>query len=138
MRRHRAVDAAFELLDLPAREVLEPGADPLHGFGLFPLRLLGQLALPASHPALELVQRPAPVGGMRFELVAHEAEGIVERPAELSAEPRHAGSLLLALGRQPLGVRRQAQLDLAQQLLLPLLELGDSQLRRLGDPIEIL
>ena len=57
---------------------------------------------------------------------------------ELGAQPRHPRPLLLALGREPLCVGGESQLDLAQYLLLPLLELRDPHLGRLGDAIEIL
>jgi hypothetical protein len=91
-----------------------------------------------GHPLLELVQRSATLGRVRFELAPHGAEGIVEGAVELGAQPRHAGALLLALGRQPLGVGREPQLDLAQQLLLPLLELRDTRPGRVGDSVEVL
>ena len=65
-------------------------------------------------------------------------ECVVERLVELGAEPRHAGSLFLALGRQPLRVGGEPELDLPQHLMLSLLELGDPHLRRLGGAIEIL
>ena len=44
MRRHRTVDRTLELLDLAAGDVLETGPHPLHGVGLLPLRLFGELA----------------------------------------------------------------------------------------------
>src|SRR6185312_2635365 len=47
VRRHRAVDGTLELLDLPARKILEPAAHALHRVGLLALRLLQQLALAA-------------------------------------------------------------------------------------------
>src|SRR4051812_29076105 len=169
MGRHRSVDSALELLDLPAGDVLEAGFHALYRVDFLALRLLGQLALPAGHPLLELVQRPPSprlaslppprpghrpppaahpppelvrppptLGRVCLELAAHEAECIVDRAVELGAQPRPSGPLLLAFGREPLGVRREPQLDLAQHLLLPLLELRDPHLGRLGDSIEIL
>ena len=91
-----------------------------------------------AHALLELVEGPATLGGMRFEFAAREPEGVVERALELGAQPRHPRPLLLALGRETLGVRGEPQLDLVQHLLLSLLEFRDPQLGRLGDPIEIL
>ena len=41
-------------------------------------------------------QRPATLGSMRFELAAHLSDRILERAAEVGAEPRHAGPLLFA------------------------------------------
>ena len=84
------------------------------------------------------MESPPALRRVRVELAAHEAEGIVERAVELGAQPRNSGALLVALGRQPLGVGGESQLDLPQHLLLSLLELGDPHLGRLGDPIEVL
>ena len=59
------------------------------------------------------MERPAALRRVRFELAADEAQRLLERAVELGAEPRHSQALLFALGRQPLGVGRQPQLDLA-------------------------
>src|SRR5205823_10626517 len=77
MGRHCSVDGALELLDLPAGDVLETGFHALDRVDFLALRLLGQLTLPACHPLLELVQRPAALGRVRPELAAHETESIV-------------------------------------------------------------
>src|SRR4051794_5995367 len=120
MGRHRSVDGPLELLDLPAGDVLEAGFHALYRVDFLALRLLGQLALAAGPPPPELVPRPPTLGCVGLELAAHEAECIVDRAVELGAQPRHSGPLLLAFGREPLGVRREPQLDLAEHLLLPL------------------
>ena len=138
VRRDRTVDRTLELFHLPAGEVVEPGAHALHRVGFFPLSLLHQLALAAGHPTFELLECPATVGCVRLELAPHDVEGVVQRPGQFRAQPRDARALLLALGRQPLGIGGEPELDLAEQLLQSLFQLGDPRLRRLGDAIEIL
>src|SRR4029079_15473413 len=101
-------------------------------FDLLALRLLCQLAFPAGHRLLEFVESSPALRRVRVELAAHEAEGIVERAAELGAQPRNSGALLLALRRQPLGVGGESQLDLAQHLLLPLIAIGHPYSRCFG------
>src|SRR5262249_60199498 len=90
MRRDRAVDRTLELLDLTARDVLEAGAHAVNRIGLLPLCLLGQLALPARQPILELVERAPPLGGVCFELAPHLPECILERAVEIGAQASHA------------------------------------------------
>src|SRR5262249_32486180 len=131
-------DRRVALRDRGGSAALEAAAPARDRARLLPLRLLGQLAPPAGQPRLELVERPPPVGGVRFELAAHLPESILERAVEVGAEPGHARSLLLAFGRQPLGVRGESQLDLAQELLVSLLELDDAGLRRFCGAVEIL
>src|SRR3954451_12748548 len=130
MGRYCSVDGALELLDLPAGDVLEAGFHALYRVDLLALRLLGQLALPAGHPLLEPVQRPPTLGRVCLELAAHEAECIVDRAVELGAQPRHSGLFLPALAREPLGVRGERELDVAQHLPPVLLELRDPHLGR--------
>jgi hypothetical protein len=105
---HRTVDSALELLDLAVGHVREAGSYALHRVDLLALRLLGQLALPAGHPLLELMESPSALRCVRVELAAHETEGIVDRAGELGAQPRNSGALLVTLGRQPLGVGGEA------------------------------
>ena len=50
-----------------------------------PLRLFGQLALPAPHSILQLVERPAALGTVCFELAAHLPESVLERAREVGA-----------------------------------------------------
>ena len=138
VRRDRAIDRTLELLDLPAGEIVEAAPHALHRVGLLSLCLLQQLSFTAGHSTLELVESSATVGRVRFQLVPHDAQGVVEGASELRAQSCDSGTLLLALGRQPLGVRGEPELDLAEHLLLSLLELGDPRFRRLGDAVEIL
>src|SRR5215472_11080826 len=136
--RDRAVHRALELLDLAPRDVFETGLDALDRIDLLALSLLRQVALPARETIFELVQCPAALGGVYVELVARDGESVFHGAAELRPEPRNGRALLFTLCGEPLGVRGEPQLDLAQKLLLPLLELADPRLRRLGCAVEIL
>ena len=112
VRRDSSVDGALELFDLAARHVLETCLDALSRIGLLALRLLAELSLAARQPGFQLLEGPAALGRMRFELAPNDPERVLERAVEIGAEPPHGRALLLTLGRAPLGVGGEAKLDL--------------------------
>src|SRR5260221_8072715 len=66
--RRCALHRSGDLLDLPALDVLEPGADALRGFDLFALDPFHQLLLAAAHAFLELAQCAAAFGRLALDL----------------------------------------------------------------------
>ena len=136
--RRRARDDALQVLDLAARDILEAGADPLHGLGLFPFDVLGQLALAPAHPLFELVERAPPLDAVRIDLGLRRRHRVAERLVQLVPHPHERGPLVLALGRETVGVGGEPHLDLGEKLLLPRRQLGDPELRALGRAVEIL
>src|SRR2546430_14175939 len=75
---------------------------------------------------------------MRLELGVCPREGLLDGFVELGAHPLHRCALLLALSREAIGIRGEANLDLQEQLLLTLGELADACLRHVRRAIEIL
>ena len=65
-------------------------------------------------------------------------ERLLERLLELGAHTRERGALLVALRCESVGIGDDPRLDVGEQPLLPLRELGDAGLRRLGGTVEIL
>src|SRR5205085_5083759 len=98
-----------------ALDVLEARADPLDRFRLLALDPLEQLPLAAAHPLVELVQGATALGRVRLDLGAGRGERLLERLVVLGAQPREPAALALALGREPLRVGREPQLDLRQE-----------------------
>ena len=116
---------AVELFDLFALDVREAGLDAAHRVRLLALDQLRHLALAPPHPLVELVQRASSLGGEAVELRCSRGDGFLRRPRDLVAQAHEPRALLLALGLEALGVRRDPCLCLGDQLLLSLCELRE-------------
>jgi hypothetical protein len=110
VRRDGSVDGALELFDLAARHVLEACLDALSRIGLLSLRLLAELSLAARQPSLQLLEGPAALGRMRFELAPNDPERVLERAVEIGTKPPTAArcSSLSAESRSASAVRRSS------------------------------
>ena len=62
---------------------------------------------------------------------------LLERLVEVAAEPRDPVALRLALGGEPVGVGDEARFRVAEEMPLPLGELGEPLLRRVGGAVEV-
>ncbi len=63
---------------------------------------------------------------MSLDLCARGHEVLLDRLVDLAPQPRERGALLLALDGEPVSVGGDAGLEIAEQLLLALLEVGDA------------
>jgi hypothetical protein len=73
-----------------------------------------------------------------IELRARHRKRLLERLLQLGAHARECCALLLALRREPLGIGRKSCFDVGDQTLLLLRDLGDTRLRGLACPVEVL
>ena len=84
------------------------------------------------------MERPASFSCMRLDLAARGGKCVLERLLELCAKALEPCAQLLALGSEPVGVRCDPQLGFGDEVLLPLHQIGDVQLRRLCGAVQIL
>jgi len=96
VRRSRTLDDALHLFDLTAADVLEAGADALHGLDLLSLDALQQLALAALHSLVQLVQRTTALGRVGLDLGMRSGQRFLERLVDVGAQAAERRTLILA------------------------------------------
>ena len=130
-------DHPLELLDLPPLDVRERRLDPGCRLGLAPFDLLAQRLLAPAEPLGDLLDHPAALARVRFELLERFGDRRLRRPLELLAQPQHRGTLLLGRGDELRRLGLDSRLGFGDQLLLPLLQLAHLRLQVLLRTVEI-
>src|SRR5512133_471020 len=117
------VEDALELLDLPPLDLAERALDPPRRVSLLTLDPAHEVALPGGHPVGDLMECPAPFGGVRLELGLGGRGRLGGGPRQVLPQPADRGPLLLVDSLQAVRVALETRLERLDQRALMLRDL---------------